>query len=237
MTEQAQVKISRFAVASLVLGLLFLFPLIPAVLAVILGIIARRHIHRSEDRYRGAGLATAGIILGIIQGICWVFLLFSGSLYVVGPDEVAVITRFGAIQKTVQPGLNFKMPLIDEVNRIPVRDYFEWQSEPLEFVTADGQRITLRVKMRYRICNPIRYIQTTGVLADEKLVAPKLEDIFYADIMNEANKHPFNEFVLSVRNLSLQKTLHSNFSTKLNLLGICMHKVDEPYEVLETSLK
>jgi hypothetical protein len=69
------------------------------------------------------------------------------------------------------------------------------------------------------------------------LAARKLEDIFYAGIMNEANKHPLNEFVSSVRNLSLQKTLRSNFSTKLKLLGICMHEVEEPYEVLETSLK
>ncbi len=53
MTEQ--VKISRFAVASLVLGLLYTFPLIPAVLAVIFGIVARRHIHRSEGRYNNRG--------------------------------------------------------------------------------------------------------------------------------------------------------------------------------------
>jgi regulator of protease activity HflC (stomatin/prohibitin superfamily) len=234
MTEQ--VKISRSAVASLVLGLLFFFPLIPAGLAVILGIVARRHIHRSEGRYRGKGLAAGGIILGVIQGICWIFLLFSGVAYVIGPDEVAVITRFGAIQKTAGPGLNFKMPIIDKANRFPVRVYFEWQSAALEFVTSDGQRVTLRAKIRYRICNPVRYFQKVG-LADKRLAASKIEDIFYADIMDEANKHPLNEFVLSVRNLSLQKTLHNNFNTKLNLLGMCMHKVDEPYEVLEKALK
>lgn len=234
MTEQ--VKISRSAVASLVLGLLFLFPLIPAVLAVISGIVARRHIHRSEGRYLGKGLATAGIILGVIQGIYWVFLLFSGSIYTVGIDEVAVITRFGKIQKTEQPGLNFKMPFIDKANRIPVRVYFEWQSAALECVTSDGQRVTLRAKMRYRICNPVRYLQTMGPF-DERLAARKLEDILYADIMDEANKHPLNEFVSSVRNLSLQKAIHDNLNTKLKKIGICMHEVQEPYEVLETSLK
>ena len=106
MTEQ--VRISRTAVASLVLGLIFIIPLIPAILAVIFGIVARRQINRSESRYTGKGLATTGIIVGIVQGVLWCFLAFSSSTYLVGQDEVAVITRFGGpIQKTVQPGLHF----------------------------------------------------------------------------------------------------------------------------------
>ena len=230
-----QLRISRSAVASLVLGLLFLFPLIPAVLAVILGIVARRHINRSEGRYLGKGLATAGIVLGAVQGVFWCFL--SGSLYVVQSDESAVIIRFGMHQKTVTtPGLHFKMPFVDKAYRFPVRVYLKWQSTPFECVTADGQRVTIRAKMRYRICGPIRYLQTIG-FPDDRLAARRLEDIFSSEIMNEANKYPLGEFVSSVRNLSFQKTFHSNFSAKLNSFGICMHKVDEPYDVLETSLK
>ena len=230
MTEQA--KNSPLAVASLILSLLFVFPLIPAALAVILGIVARRHINRSGGKYIGKGLASAGIILGVIIGLFWFFMLFSGATYRVGPDEVAVITRFGEVQKTVQPGLNFKVPFVDRANIIPVRVYFEWESAALDFVTSDGQRVTLRAKMRYRICDPERYLLMGG-LTDKS----KLEEIFYANIMHEANNHPLNEFVLSVRNLSLQKNLHSNFSTKLQSFGLCMHEVDEPYEVLETSFE
>ena len=234
MTEQ--VRISRTAVASLVLGLLFLFPLIPAVLAVILGIMARRHINRSEGRYLGKGLATAGIVLGAVVLVYWVFLMFSGTVYRVGIDEVAVITRFGAPQKTVSPGLNFKMPFVDKAHRFPVGGYLKWQSTPFECVTAEGQRVTIRAKMRYRIRDPIRYFQTIGSPYD-RLAARRLEDILSAEIMKEANKYPLGEFVSSVRNLSFQKNFHSNFSARLNSFGISMHRVDEPYDVLETSLK
>ena len=221
--------------SSLVLGLLVLIPLLPAALAVILGVFAKRRIDRSNGRYVGKGLATAGIILGSLQGVYWIYLTLSDSFYTVQSHEVAIITQMGRIiGEPKQPGLQFKAPFIQKANRIPVGVYFEWQSKALEFVTSDGQRITLRAKMRYRICDPVRYIQTGG-LAGDRLRESRIEDIFYADIMEEANKHPLNEFALSVRNLSLQKTLHSNFSTKLNLLGICMHKVDEPYDVLETS--
>lgn len=234
MTEQ--VKISRSAVASLVLGLLFLFPLIPAVLAVILGIVAKRRIRRSEGRYLGKGLATAGIILGAVQSAYWILFMFSGLVYMVQPHEVAVITRFGRVVRIVDPGVNFKMPFTERIDRFPVRVDFEWQSMALECVTADGQRATVRAKIRYRICNPVRYYQTLGPF-NESLAASRLENIFYDLIMDEANKHPYNEFVLSVRNLSLQKVINDNLNKKLNLQGICMPKRQEPYEVLEASLK
>ena len=157
-------------------------------------------------------------------------------MYKVPAYSVAVITRYGEVQKTVDAGLNFKMPFIDRATIIPVRGPFEWQSAPLEFVTADGQRVTLRAKMRYRISDPARYY--LSILSQpEKEVANRLGDIFYAIIMAEANKHPLNEFVLSVRNLSLQKVIHDKLNTKLKQNGMWMHEVDEPYEVLETSLK
>jgi len=228
-------KISRTAVASLVLGLLVVIPLLPAALGVILGVVAKRRIDRSNGRYIGTGLAMAGIILGSLQGVYWIYLTLSDSLYTVQSHEVAIITQMGRIiGEPKQPGLQFKVPFIQKTNRIPVNVYFEWQSKPLECVTADGKRVPVRAKMRYRICGPVKYFQTIGS-ADKNLAASRLEDIFYAEIMNEANKHPLNKFVSSMQNLSLQKAIHGKLNIKLNRFGMCMHVVDEPYEVLETS--
>jgi type IV pilus assembly protein PilA len=56
-------KTSGLAVASLILGILFLiFP--AAILAIILGHISRSQIRGSAGRIKGAGLALAGLILG-----------------------------------------------------------------------------------------------------------------------------------------------------------------------------
>lgn len=45
-----------------------------------------------------------------------------GSYYTVPADSVAVITRFGALKETRQPGLHFKIPLgVDRVEIVPVR--------------------------------------------------------------------------------------------------------------------
>jgi len=54
-----------YAVASLVLGIVWLWP-VGAVLAVIFGYKARREIDQSGGRQSGRGMAVAGIVLGWI---------------------------------------------------------------------------------------------------------------------------------------------------------------------------
>ncbi len=81
MDNQNQaIQKSGFAIASLVLGILAFIPLVGVllgILAIIFGVIARRQIKNQE--FKGRGLATAGIILGVL-GIAATFG-FYGALY------------------------------------------------------------------------------------------------------------------------------------------------------------
>jgi membrane protease subunit HflK len=50
-----------------------------------------------------------------------VLVIFSwASFFQVEPEEVGVITRFGKFVREVEPGLNFKAPLIETIVRVPV---------------------------------------------------------------------------------------------------------------------
>ncbi len=67
------------AVAALVLGLFAFVPMcgfVPGVLAVGCGLSARNQIERYPTLYRGKGLATAGITLGILGCILWTVVCF-----------------------------------------------------------------------------------------------------------------------------------------------------------------
>jgi hypothetical protein len=62
------------ALASLIFGILavltvcnFLF--IPSIIAIVTGIVARGQINRSAGMLTGSGLATAGIVLGILGAL------------------------------------------------------------------------------------------------------------------------------------------------------------------------
>lgn len=47
-------------------------------------------------------------------------IFFWISFFQVGPEEVGVITRFGKYVREVEPGLNFKFPIIESIVRVPV---------------------------------------------------------------------------------------------------------------------
>src|SRR5499425_2980839 len=68
-------------------------------------------LRRSQDRFRsvlpgglrtGGGIALAAIVIAII----WL----ASGFYRVLPDEVGVVLRFGAYNRTTQPGLGYHMP-------------------------------------------------------------------------------------------------------------------------------
>lgn len=69
---------SAAAVAALVLGILgFLVPFgcLPfGMPAILIGVIASHRIDRSTGRLSGQGMATAGIVLGIISVILWLVI-------------------------------------------------------------------------------------------------------------------------------------------------------------------
>src|SRR5215471_11180698 len=68
-------------------------------------------LRRSQDRFRsvlpgglrtGGGIALAAIVIAVI----WL----ASGFYRVLPDEVGVVLRFGAYNRTPQPGLNYHLP-------------------------------------------------------------------------------------------------------------------------------
>ena len=59
----------------------------------------------------------------ILYGIAAVFVAMSllGSVYQVEPEEVGVVRLFGEYMRTTPPGLQFKLPFIETVDKVPVQ--------------------------------------------------------------------------------------------------------------------
>jgi membrane protease subunit HflK len=63
----------------------------------------------------------------IVTSLFLVLILWS-SLFQISTEEVGVITRFGKYVRQVEPGLNFKIPLAEDVYKVPVE-----RQQKLEF--------------------------------------------------------------------------------------------------------
>ncbi len=76
----AAAKTSGWAVASLVLGILsfMCLPFIAAAVAIVFGAIAKSGIKRSRGEMGGSGMATAGIVLGVVN--LALLLIFAAAL-------------------------------------------------------------------------------------------------------------------------------------------------------------
>ena len=76
---------SGFAIASLVLGILWLY-WIGSILALVFGYLARGEIRRDPQRVGGRGMATAGIVLGWV-GVATLVLAIVGMVFYLLPGE------------------------------------------------------------------------------------------------------------------------------------------------------
>ncbi len=59
-------------------------------------------------------------ILGGLAAVLAVLLL-STALYQVQPEEVGMVLRFGRLARTTDPGLRIKLPLVEQVLKVPVQ--------------------------------------------------------------------------------------------------------------------
>ncbi len=90
MIPQQPVGTNGMAVASLVLGILGLIPLVLfnlplSILALVFGFVGRSQIAASGGRQGGSGLALAGILCGAIGLVFALFWLFVIGLGLAGP--------------------------------------------------------------------------------------------------------------------------------------------------------
>lgn len=90
----------------------------------------------------------------IILGAAVLLLLFlaSGSYYTVSPSERANVRRFGVVQYAipVHPGLHFKLPFIDSVDKIQV-SLQTVHIPAFDVTTVDNQKVTLDLNFNYTI--------------------------------------------------------------------------------------
>jgi len=71
------------------------------------------------DQMKMPNISPNLIKYGVI-GVFVLIVLFS-MVFTISPEEVGVILRFGKYTRTVDPGLNFKLPFIESLEKVPIQ--------------------------------------------------------------------------------------------------------------------
>jgi membrane protease subunit HflC len=91
-----------------------------------------------------------------------IIVIGGASLFSVDQTEQAIVTQFGQpVRVITSPGLNFKIPFVQQVISIE-RRILDLESASIEAITSDQKRLVVDAFARYRIENPLRYFQATA---------------------------------------------------------------------------
>src|ERR1700676_3056804 len=122
-----------------------------------------------------------------------VLRIFLGCFFAVYQTEQVILTQFGKPvgDPITDPGLHFKLPIIQEVNRIDKR-FLEWDGAPVAIPTRDKTYIHVDTFARWRINDPKTYFVR---LHDERSAQSRLEDILGSETRNAIAKHDLIEIV------------------------------------------
>ena len=128
-----------------------------------------------------------------VFGVILLFRAVLGCFYAVHQTEQVIVTQFGKPvgEPTTDPGLHFKLPFIQEVNRIDKR-FLEWDGLPVAIPTRDKTYIHVDTYARWRIEDPKTYFVR---LHDERSAQSRLEDILGSETRNAIAKHDLIEIV------------------------------------------
>jgi membrane protease subunit HflC len=108
------------------------------------------------------------------------------SVYVVPVHQHAIVTQFGHIVNTqIEPGLQFKIPMIQEVTFIDNR-LRDWDGEPSDLLTVDKENIEVNTWARWRVTDPRVFFEalrteTQGQSVLDGLVDASVKNVISAE--------------------------------------------------------
>jgi len=116
-----------------------------------------------------------------------VLLIVGGTLYHVDETEQVIVTQFGEPVRgpITTPGLKMKVPFIQTIRRFDKR-VLEWDGLPGQIPTLDKQFIVVDTTARWRIADPLRFLQSVG---DERSAQSRLDDLINSAARDVVSSH------------------------------------------------
>jgi len=103
-------------------------------------------------------MRSSWLVAGVLVALA-VFIGY-GSFFNVNQNEQALVLQFGKVQPPVrEPGLNFKIPVIQDVEYFD-RRVLDYDPPAEEVIASDQKRLVVDAYTRFRIVDPLKYYQT-----------------------------------------------------------------------------
>ena len=160
--------------------------------------------------------------------------LAMNSIYTVHETERAILLRFGAVSEAdVEPGLHFKMPVAEAINKADGR-VLTLDSTAETYFTLEKKPLIVDSFAKWRITDVLRYYEATRF--DERIGERILQERINEGLRNEISRRDMHEVVSGERD-----ELMDNLTAELNrvmleaagieVIDVRVKRIDLPTEV------
>jgi len=155
----------------------------------------------------------------VIAAVILVVVLLS-SVFVVNEKEKALVLQFGQIRQVIEePGLAFKIPVIQEVVRYDDR-ILSLDTETIEVTPSDDRRLVVDAFARYRIADVVSFRQAVGV-GGVQVAEDRLSSILNAKIREVLGaENVTSDTILSSDRRSLMNRIRDLAQAEASNLGL-----------------
>ena len=160
----------------------------------------------------------SGRQMSILVGLVVVIAIVSNALYVVNERERAVLLKFGEVVSTdIQPGLHFKIPVVNDVRRFESR-LITLDSSPQRYLTAEKKALIVDSFVKWQVADAGKYYTATGgdEFSANSLLASRVDN----GLRNKFGERTVFEVVSGERDALMAEITKELDDIALNELGI-----------------
>lgn len=175
------------------------------------------------------GLVLVGLFLSMV--------MISLSAFTVDQREYAIVFRLGEIVSVKkEPGLYFKIPLVENIRYFDKRILtLNWE-EPDRFITSEKKNVLVDSFVKWRIVDPARYY--VSVKGDEAQAERRLSQTVNDGLRAEFGKRTIHDVISGERSeimeILRQRADKDSRQMGIQILDVRLRRVDLPKEVSES---
>jgi len=166
-----------------------------------------------------------------------IILIASASLFTVDQRQHAMVFQLGEIKEVIdEPGLKFRLPLIQNVRYFDKRILTMDTAEPERFITSEKKNVLVDHFVKWRIVDPRLYYES--VAGDEARARTRLTQTVNAGLREEFGRRTVHDVVSGERELIMdqmrERADRDARTIGVQIVDVRLKRVDLPNEVSES---
>jgi membrane protease subunit HflC len=156
------------------------------------------------------------LMSAVVVVVVLLIVLGASPFFVVDLTQTAIVVQLGKpVRNITEPGLNFKIPFIQEVTYFDKR-LLDYDAIAQDVITQDKKTILIDNFAKWRITDPLKVYQA---FQTQRGALRRLDDIIYSELRVELGRHELSEIVSKTR-AAIMATVTTRSNEKAKTYGI-----------------